>query len=50
MRVYNTMTRQKEELIPIEEGKTPDIPDVVPKYDNSNWLGKKQPEQKRLGI
>ena len=44
---YNTCCGR---FVPIEEGKTPDIPDVVPKYDNSNWLGKKQPEQKRLGI
>ena len=44
---YNTCCGR---FVPIEEGKTPDIPDVVPKYDNSSWLGKKQPEQKRLGI
>ena len=27
-------------FVPIEEGKTPDLPDIVPQYDNSNWLAK----------
>ena len=44
---YNTHNGR---FISIEEGKTPDIPDIVPDYDNSNWLAKKVPEQKRLGI
>ena len=44
---YNTHNGR---FVPIVEGKTPDIPDVVPDYDNSNWLAKKQPEQKRLGV
>ena len=35
-------------FVSIEEGKTPDIPDIVPDYDNSNWLGKKIPAQKEL--
>ena len=37
-------------FVPIVEGKTPDIPDEIPKYDNDNWLLEKQPKQKRLGI
>jgi len=44
---YNTHNGR---FISIEEGKTPDIPDIVPDYDNSNWLAKKVPEQKRLDI
>ena len=27
-------------FVPIVEGKTPDLPDIVPQYDNSNWLAK----------
>jgi len=42
---YNTHNGR---FISIEEGKTPDIPDIVPDYDNSNWLGKKIPAQKEL--
>ena len=34
-------------FVPIVEGKTPDIPDEIPKYDNDNWLLEKQPKQKR---
>ena len=30
--------------------ETPDIPDEDPKWDNDNWLAKKQPTQKRLDI
>ena len=30
--------------------QNPDLPDEDPNWDNSNWLAKKQPEQKRLGI
>ena len=44
---YNTHNGR---FVSIEEGKTPDIPDIVPGYDNSNWLAKKVPEQKRLDI
>ena len=32
-------------FVPIVEGKTPDIPDEIPKYDNDNWLLEKQPKQ-----
>jgi len=42
---YNTHNGR---FVSIEEGKTPDIPDIVPGYDNSNWLGKKIPAQKEL--
>ena len=42
---YNTHNGR---FVSIEEGKTPDIPDIVPDYDNSNWLGKKIPAQKEL--
>jgi len=42
---YNTHNGR---FISIEEGKTPDIPDIIPDYDNSNWLGKKIPAQKEL--
>ena len=35
---------------PIVEGKTPDLPDEEPQWDNSNWLAQKMPEQKRLDI
>ena len=44
---YNTHNGR---FISIEEGKTPDIPDVIPDYDNSNWLGKKIPRQGELGL
>jgi len=44
---YNTHNGR---FVPIEEGKTPDIPDVVPQYDNSNWLGKKVPKQGELEL
>ena len=30
---------------PVVEGKTPDLPDEVPKWDNSNWLAKKLEEK-----
>ena len=42
---YNTHNGR---FISIEEGKTPDIPDFIPGYDNSNWLGKKILAQKEL--
>ena len=32
-------------FVPIVEGKTPDIPDEVPDYDNSNWLARKLEEK-----
>ena len=44
---YNTHNGR---FISIEEGKTPDIPDIVPDYDNSNWLGKKIPKQGELEL
>jgi twinkle protein len=44
---YNTCCGR---FTPMQESKTPDLPDEDPKWDNSNWLAKKQPEQKRLGI
>ena len=44
---YNTHNGR---FISIEEGKTPDIPDIVPDYDNSNWLGKKLPKQGELEL
>lgn len=34
--------------VPIQESSSPDLPDVVPDYDNSNWLGKKETQMKRL--
>ena len=37
-------------FVSIVEGKTPDLPDEVPDYDNSNWLGMKQPEQRELEL
>ena len=37
-------------FVPIVEGKTPDIPDEVPNYDNENWLVRKLPEQGELGL
>ena len=37
-------------FVPIVEGKTPDLPDEVPDYDNGNWLGMKQPEQRELEL
>ena len=44
---YNTCCGR---FTPMQESKTPDLPDEDPNWDNSNWLAKKQPEQKRLGI
>ena len=44
---YNTCCGR---FTPMQESKTPDIPDEDPKWDNDNWLGKKQPTQKRLDI
>ena len=44
---YNTHNGR---FVSIEEGKTPDIPDIIPDYDNSNWLGKKLPKQGELEL
>ena len=44
---YNTCCGR---FTPMQESKTPDIPDEDPKWDNDNWLAKKQPTQKRLDI
>ena len=44
---YNTHNGR---FISIEEGKTPDIPDIIPDYDNSNWLGTKLPKQGELEL
>lgn len=34
--------------VAIQEAHTPDLPDIVPEYDNSNWLGKKQAKMVRM--
>ena len=39
---YNTCCGR---FVPMQESKTPDIPDEDPKWDNSNWLAKKLPVQ-----
>ena len=39
---YNTCCGR---FVPMQESKSPDIPDEDPKWDNSNWLAKKMPEQ-----
>ena len=39
---YNTCCGR---FVPMQESKTPDIPDEDPKWDNSNWLARKLPEQ-----
>ena len=44
---YNTCCGR---FTPMQEGKTPDIPDEDPKWDNSNWLAKKLPEQGELDL
>ena len=44
---YNTHNGR---FVSIEEGKTSDIPDIIPDYDNSNWLGKKLPKQGELEL
>ena len=44
---YNTHNGR---FVPVEEGKTADLPRRTGDYDNSNWLAQKMPEQKRLGI
>lgn len=35
-------------FVPIQESSSPDLPDIVPDYDNSNWLGKKEAKMNRL--
>ena len=44
---YNTCCGR---FVPMQESKSPDIPDEDPKWDNSNWLAKKLPEQGSLGL
>ena len=44
---YNTHNGR---FVPMEEGKTDDLPRRMLVYDNGNWLAQKMPEQKRLGI
>ena len=39
---YNTCCGR---FVPMQESKSPDIPDEDPKWDNSNWLVKKVPAQ-----
>ena len=39
---YNTCCGR---FVPMQESKTPDIPDEEPKWDNSNWLARKLPVQ-----
>ena len=39
---YNTCCGR---FVPMQESKSPDIPDEDPKWDNSNWLVKKMPVQ-----
>ncbi len=34
--------------VAIREAASPDLPDIIPEYDNSNWLGKKEPKMNRL--
>ena len=35
-------------FVPIVEGKTPDLPDEVPDYDNDNWLAKLPAKQEEI--
>ncbi len=44
---YNTHNGR---FVPCIEGKTPDIPNEVKSWDNSNWLGKKLPKQGELEL
>ena len=37
-------------FVPIVEGKTPDLPDEVPDYDNGNWLAKLPVKQEELDL
>ena len=42
---YNTCCGR---FVPMQESKSPDIPDEDPKWDNSNWLVKKMPVQREI--
>ena len=44
---YNTCCGR---FVPMQESKSPDIPDENPKWDNSNWLVKKVPMQGELNL
>ena len=44
---YNTCCGR---FVPMQESKSPDIPDENPKWDNSNWLAKKVPMQRELNL
>ena len=44
---YNTCCGR---FVPMQESKSPDIPDENPKWDNSNWLAKKLPMQGELNL
>ena len=44
---YNTCCGR---FVPMQESKSPDIPDENPKWDNSNWLAKKMPVQRELNL
>ena len=44
---YNTCCGR---FVPMQESKSPDIPDEDPKWDNSNWLVKKMPVQGELNL
>ena len=44
---YNTCCGR---FVPMQESKSPDIPDEDPKWDNSNWLVKKLPIQGELNL
>ena len=44
---YNTCCGR---FVSMRESKTPDIPNEDPKWDNSNWLAKKLPEQGELNL
>ena len=44
---YNTCCGR---FVPMQESKSPDIPDEDPKWDNSNWLVKKIPVQGEIGF
>ena len=37
-------------FVPIVEGKTPDLPDEIPAYDNDNWLAKLPVKQEELDL
>ena len=37
-------------FVPIVAGKTPDLPDEVPDYDNSNWLAKLPAKQEAINF